>query len=55
MDTQEHCSAPRHKGRTPTLKEQFAQSATGAALARYNQDLYELERLAQGEDPPEED
>ncbi|MFO0765052.1 MAG: hypothetical protein U0487_03340 [Patescibacteria group bacterium] len=55
METHQQRHERGHKGRIPTLKEQFAQSATDAALARYNQDLDELKRLAEGEDPPDED
>ena len=38
-----------------TLKAHLAQSANGAALAKYNEELQELNRLAEGEDPFEED
>ena len=56
MHAHQHRTEPHSpQGRTPSLKEQLAQSATGAALARYNQDLHELNKLAEGEDPQEED
>lgn len=56
MDTRSSCTEPQNvRVRTPTLKEQLAQSASGAALASRNKDLNELDRLAEGQDPPEED
>lgn len=38
-----------------SLRAQLAQSAAGAALAQYNQDLRELNRLAEGADEDNED
>lgn len=38
-----------------SLRAHLAQSAAGAALAQYNEDLRELNRLAEGADEADED
>gem|GEM_PF-4100544 len=53
MNTHQEPQAPNKRTREFTLQAQLNLSATGAALAKRNEDLDELDRIARGEDPPD--
>lgn len=53
MNTHQEPQAPDKRTREFTLQAQLNLSATGAALAKRNEDLDELDRIARGEDPPD--
>ena len=53
MNTHQEPQAPNKRTREFSLQAQLNLSATGAALAKRNEDLDELDRIARGEDPPD--